>query len=169
MAHSGAFLRIVLKNEHQAYNFHKIAHFLLQSAGPETLHMFYQGDSTCSGFLRKRATNWDHLDPIRNIRNVKKTPGRVISEEMAVLMGLLLGYRGDTTFSGFLVARVTNWDLMDQIRNIRNVRKTPGWVILEETAAGHQQEIEYHAQGACHFLVPYNVDFLNVIRAMKQL
>ena len=134
MAHCGAFLRIVLKNEHQAYNFHKIAYFLLQSAGPETLHMFYQRDSTCSGFLRKRATNWDHLDPIRNIRNVKKTPGQVISEEMAVLMGLLLGYQGDTAFSGFLMARVANWDLMDPIRNIRNVKKTPGWVILEETA-----------------------------------
>ena len=57
-----------------------------------------------------RATHLDHLDPIRNIRNIKKTPGWVISEETAVLMGLLLGYQGDTTFSGFLVARVTNWD-----------------------------------------------------------
>ena len=33
-------------------------------------------------------------DPIRNVRNVKKTPGRVILEETAVLMGLLLGYQG---------------------------------------------------------------------------
>ena len=134
MPHSAAFLRIVLKNEHLAYNFHKIPYFLLQSAGPETLHTIYQGDSTCSGFLQKWATKYDHLDPIRNIRNAQKTPGRVISEEMAVLMGLLLGYQGDTTFSGFLVTRVTNWDLMDPIRNIRNVQKTPGWVILEETA-----------------------------------
>ena len=30
-------------------------------------------------------------DPIRNVRNVKKTPGWVILEETAVLMGLLLG------------------------------------------------------------------------------
>ena len=31
-------------------------------------------------------------DPIRNVRNVKKTPRWVILEEKAVLMGLLLGY-----------------------------------------------------------------------------
>ena len=80
-----------------------------------------------------RATHLDHLDPIRNIRNIKKTPGWVTLEETAVLMGLLLGYQGDTTFSGFLVARVTNWDLMDPIRNIRNVKKTPGWVILKDS------------------------------------
>ena len=30
-------------------------------------------------------------DPIRNVRNVKKPPGRVILDETEVLMGLLLG------------------------------------------------------------------------------
>ena len=94
----------------------------------------YQGDTTFSGFLVARITNWELMDHIRNIRNVIKTPEWVILEETAVLMGSLLGYQGDTTFSRFFMARVTNWDLMDPIRNIRNVKKTPGWVILEETA-----------------------------------
>ena len=84
--------------------------------------------------LLARATNWQHLDLIRNVEIVKETPRWVILEETAVLMGLLLGYQGDTTFSGFFVARITNWELMDHIRNIRNVIKTPEWVVLEETA-----------------------------------
>ena len=85
-------------------------------------------------------------DPIRNIRNIKQTPRWVILEEMAVLMGLLLGYQGDFPYSGFFVARATNWDHLDPIRNIRNVKKTPGWKTLEERAvlmgllSGYQED-----------------------------
>ena len=40
-------------------------------------------------------------DPIRNIRNVKKTQGWVILEETADLMELLSRCPGDSTSSGF--------------------------------------------------------------------
>ena len=40
-----------------------------------------------------RATNWYHLDLIRNVRIVKETPRWVILEKTAVLMGSLSGYQ----------------------------------------------------------------------------
>ena len=126
----------------------------------------YQEDLTCSGFFMTGATSWDHLeasltpsgmsgmsgrprmghfggegsldwiivkvskkfnlfwiahdqgykleppggltDPIRNVRNVRKTPGWVILEDTAVLMGLVSRYPGDSTCSGFLITGATN-------------------------------------------------------------
>ena len=49
-------------------------------------------------------------DPIRNVRNVKKTPEGVILKERVVLMGLLSEYQGDSTCPEFLVTRATNLD-----------------------------------------------------------
>ena len=62
-----------------------------------------------------RATNWDHPDPIRNIRSVKKTPGWVVLVETAVLMGLLSRYQGYSTCSEFSVTGATNWDHLDAL------------------------------------------------------
>ena len=77
-----------------------------------------------------RATNWYHLDLIRNVRIVKETPRWVILEDMAVFMGLLSGYKGDSPFSEFLVARATNWHHLDPIRSVRKVVETPELMLL---------------------------------------
>ena len=92
----------------------------------------YQGDSTCFGLLMARATNWDHLDPIRNIKNVKKTPGWKTLEERAVLMGLLSGYQEDSTCSGLLEARITNWDHLETWLTPSGTSRRPqvGWFWL---------------------------------------
>ena len=92
----------------------------------------YQGYSTCSGFSMTRATNWDHLDPIKNIRNFKKTPGWKTLEERAVLMGLLSGYQEDSTCSGLLEARITNWDHLETWLTPSGTSRRPqvGWFWL---------------------------------------
>ena len=61
-------------------------------------------------------------DPIRNI---KKTPGLVILEETAVLIGLLSEYQGDSMCSRFLVTRVTNWDHLEASLTQSGTSKRP--------------------------------------------
>ena len=84
-------------------------------------------------------------DTIRNVRTIRKTPGLVIWEETTVLMRVIV--KVSRRFNLFWILHDRGFKLgppgglTDPIRNVRNVsnvRKAPGWVILGETATGHQ-------------------------------